>query len=39
MEVLVIEGIKKIDGETKVAAVHQAAEGRGYPLRAGLEKE
>ncbi|MAJ59475.1 MAG: hypothetical protein CBC48_05580 [bacterium TMED88] len=25
--------------ETKVAAVHQAAEGRGYPLRAGLEKE
>ncbi|MCH2187218.1 ATP-dependent Clp protease adaptor ClpS, partial [Myxococcota bacterium] len=25
--------------ETKVAAVHQAAEGRGYPLRAGVEKE
>lgn len=25
--------------ETKVASVHQAAEGRGYPLRAGLEKE
>lgn len=25
--------------ETKIAAVHQAAEQRGYPLRAGLEKE
>ena len=25
--------------ETKVAAVHAAAEGRGYPLRAGAEKE
>jgi ATP-dependent Clp protease adaptor protein ClpS len=25
--------------ETKVAAVHGAAEERGYPLRAGLEKE
>jgi len=25
--------------ETKVAAVHRAAEGRGYPLRAGVEKE
>ena len=25
--------------ETKVAAVHQAAESRGYPLRAGVEKE
>ncbi len=25
--------------ETKVAAVHQAAETRGYPLRSGLEKE
>jgi ATP-dependent Clp protease adaptor protein ClpS len=25
--------------ETKVAAVHRAAEARGYPLRAGLEKE
>ncbi len=25
--------------ETKVAAVHNAAEQRGYPLRAGLEKE
>jgi ATP-dependent Clp protease adaptor protein ClpS len=25
--------------ETKVAAVHRAAEERGYPLRSGLEKE
>ena len=25
--------------ETKVAAVHKAAETRGYPLRAGVEKE
>jgi len=25
--------------ETKVAAVHAAAEERGYPLRAGVEKE
>jgi len=25
--------------ETKVAAVHRAAERRGYPLRAGVEKE
>jgi len=25
--------------ETKVAAVHKAAESRGYPLRAGVEKE
>ncbi len=25
--------------ETKVARVHQEAEARGYPLRAGLEKE
>jgi len=25
--------------ETKVAAVHQQAEERGYPLRAGAEKE
>ena len=25
--------------ETKVAAVHAAAEQRGYPLRAGAEKE
>ena len=25
--------------ETKVAAVHSAAEQRGYPLRAGVEKE
>jgi ATP-dependent Clp protease adaptor protein ClpS len=25
--------------ETKVAAVHQAAEKRGYPLRSGVEKE
>jgi ATP-dependent Clp protease adaptor protein ClpS len=25
--------------ETKVASVHGAAEQRGFPLRAGLEKE
>jgi len=25
--------------ETKVANVHRAAEERGYPLRAGVEKE
>lgn len=25
--------------ETKVAQVHHAAEDRGYPLRAGVEKE
>ena len=25
--------------ETKVASVHRAAEERGYPLRAGVEKE
>ncbi len=25
--------------ETKLAAVHAAAERRGYPLRAGVEKE
>jgi ATP-dependent Clp protease adapter protein ClpS len=25
--------------ETKVAMVHSAAEDRGYPLRAGVEKE
>ena len=25
--------------ETKVARVHRAAEERGYPLRAGVEKE
>jgi ATP-dependent Clp protease adaptor protein ClpS len=25
--------------ETKVSRVHQAAEERGYPLRAGVEKE
>ena len=25
--------------ETKVATVHQLAEDRGYPLRAGVEKE
>jgi ATP-dependent Clp protease adapter protein ClpS len=25
--------------ETKVAQVHRSAEERGYPLRAGVEKE
>ena len=25
--------------ETKVSAVHRMAEDRGYPLRAGIEKE
>jgi ATP-dependent Clp protease adaptor protein ClpS len=25
--------------ETKVSAVHRMAEDRGYPLRAGTEKE
>jgi ATP-dependent Clp protease adaptor protein ClpS len=25
--------------ETKVSAVHRAAEDRGYPLQAGVEKE
>jgi ATP-dependent Clp protease adapter protein ClpS len=25
--------------ETKVVSVHRAAEERGYPLRAGVEKE
>jgi len=25
--------------ETKVATVHRSAEARGYPLRAGVEKE
>jgi ATP-dependent Clp protease adaptor protein ClpS len=25
--------------ETKVSAVHRAAEERGYPLRSGIEKE
>ena len=25
--------------ETKLASVHRAAEERGYPLRAGVEKE
>ena len=25
--------------ETKVATVHRMAEDRGYPLRAGVEKE
>jgi ATP-dependent Clp protease adaptor protein ClpS len=25
--------------ETKIAAVYSQAEGQGYPLRAGVEKE
>ena len=35
-----IAGVYVLDvAETKVAAVHQAAEQRGYPLRSGVEKE
>jgi ATP-dependent Clp protease adaptor protein ClpS len=35
-----IAGVYVLDvAETKVAAVHQAAERRGYPLRSGVEKE
>ena len=35
-----VAGVFVIDiAESKVAAVHGAAEQRGYPLRAGLEEE
>jgi ATP-dependent Clp protease adaptor protein ClpS len=35
-----VAGVYVLDvAETKVAAVHAAAEQRGYPLRAGAEKE
>ena len=35
-----IAGVYVLDvAETKVAAVHQAAEARGFPLRAGVEQE
>ena len=35
-----VAGVYVLDiAETKVAAVHQAAERRGYPLRSGTEKE
>lgn len=35
-----IAGVYTLDiAETKVASVHQAAERRGFPLRAGTEKE
>ncbi|MEE2677692.1 MAG: ATP-dependent Clp protease adaptor ClpS [Myxococcota bacterium] len=35
-----IAGVFLLDvAETKVAQVHGAAERRGYPLRAGVEKE
>ena len=35
-----VGGVYVLDvAETKVARVHQAAEQRGHPLRAGVEKE
>jgi ATP-dependent Clp protease adaptor protein ClpS len=35
-----VAGVYVLDvAETKVSAVHQAAEARGYPLRAGVEEE
>jgi ATP-dependent Clp protease adaptor protein ClpS len=35
-----VAGVYVLDvAETKVAAVHRVAEQRGYPLRAGAEKE
>jgi ATP-dependent Clp protease adaptor protein ClpS len=35
-----VAGVYVLDvAETKVVAVHQAAETRGYPLRAGVEQE
>jgi ATP-dependent Clp protease adaptor protein ClpS len=35
-----VAGVYVLDvAETKVVAVHRAAEARGYPLRAGVEQE
>ena len=35
-----VAGVYVLDvAESKVATVHQAAETRGYPLRAGVEQE
>jgi len=35
-----VAGVYVLDvAETKIVQVHQAAEHRGFPLRAGLEKE
>ena len=35
-----VAGVYVLDvAETKVSAVHRAAEARGYPLRAGVEQE
>jgi ATP-dependent Clp protease adaptor protein ClpS len=35
-----VAGVYVLDvAETKVATVHRIAEQRGYPLRAGAEKE
>ena len=35
-----VAGVYVLDvAETKVAAVHKAAEARGYPLRSGVEQE
>ncbi|HXK25516.1 MAG TPA: ATP-dependent Clp protease adaptor ClpS [Myxococcota bacterium] len=35
-----VAGVYVLDvAETKVAAVHRAAEVRGYPLRSGVEQE
>ncbi len=35
-----VAGVYVLDvAETRVAAVHQTAEARGYPLRAGVEQE
>ncbi len=35
-----VAGVYTLDvAETKVAAVHGEAQGRDYPLRAGVEKE
>ena len=35
-----VAGVYVLDvAETKVSAVHRAAEARGYPLRSGVEQE